>query len=40
MVRIGDVPVIGSSTSQEYKVTLLQKPNDVLASDSDSIEKK
>lgn len=48
MVRMGDIPMIGSSTSQEYKVPLPQKPKrvlinyhyDVLASASDSIEKK
>ncbi len=48
LVRMGEVPIIGSSTSQEYKVTLPQKPKrvlinyhyDVLASASESSEKK
>ncbi len=48
LVRMGDIPMVGSSTSQEYKVALPQKPKrvlinyhyDVLASASDSVEKK
>jgi hypothetical protein len=48
MVRMGDIPMVGSSTSQEYKVPLPQKPKrvlinyhyDVLASASESVEKK
>ena len=48
MVRLGDVPIVGSSTSKEYKVMLDQKPKrvlinynyDVLATASDSVEKK
>ncbi len=48
MVRMGEVPIFGSSTSQEYKITLPQKPKrvlinynyDVLATASESIEKK
>lgn len=48
MVRLGDIPMVGSTTSQEVKVPLDQKPKrvlinynyDVLASASDSVEKK
>ena len=48
MIRLGEVPIIGNSTTQEVKVMLDQKPKrvlinyhyDVLASASDSIEKK
>jgi hypothetical protein len=48
MMRLGDVPMVGNSTSQEVKVMLDQKPKrvllnynyDVLASASDSVEKK
>jgi hypothetical protein len=48
IVRMGEVPAIGSSTSQEYKIMLPQKPKrvlinyhyDVLASASESVEKK
>ncbi|MFN7930592.1 MAG: M1 family aminopeptidase [Blastocatellia bacterium] len=48
IMRMGEVPTIGSSTTQEYKVTLPQKPKrvllnynyDVLATASESVEKK
>lgn len=48
MVRMGDIPMVGSSTSQEYKVPLPQKPKrvlvnyhyDVLSSANESVEKK
>ncbi len=48
LTRLGEVPAIGSSTSQEYKVMLPQKPKrvlinynyDVLAGASESVEKK
>lgn len=48
ITRLGEVPAIGSSTSQEYKLMLPQKPKrvlinynyDVLSSASESVEKK
>jgi hypothetical protein len=48
ITRMGEVLAVGSSTTQEYKVLLPQKPKrvllnynyDVLASASDSVEKK
>lgn len=48
VIRLGNVLAIGSSTSQEYKLTLPQKLKrvlvndnyDVLATESESIEKK